>query len=83
MRTRFLGLVALIILCLWTIAPALPSSSVIFVDCTLPVETPGNFKTLTAALQYARESRQKPRSEFGVVLVPPASTKRASPERTP
>ena len=71
MRTRFLGLVALIILCLWTIAPALPSSSVIFVDCTLPVETPGNFKTLTAALQYARESRQKPRSEFGVVLVAP------------
>jgi hypothetical protein len=76
MRTRFLGLVALIILCLWTIAPALPSSSVIFVDCTLPVETPGNFKTLTAALQYAREN-----SAWS--WWPPASTKRASPERTP
>jgi len=49
------------------------SSSVIFVDCTLPVETPGNFKTLTAALQWARESRQKPRSEFGSIIVAPCT----------
>ena len=53
--------------------PVHASSSVIFVDCTLPVETPGNFKTLTAALQWARESRQKPRSEFGVIIVAPCT----------
>lgn len=49
------------------------SSAVIFVDCTLPVETSGNYKTLTAALQWAREGRQKPRSEFGVVIVAPCT----------
>lgn len=48
-------------------------SSVIFVDCTLPVETPGNYKTLTAALQWARDSRQKPRSEFGTIVVAPCT----------
>ncbi|MCS7197197.1 MAG: right-handed parallel beta-helix repeat-containing protein [Candidatus Bipolaricaulota bacterium] len=48
-------------------------SSVIFVDCTLPIETPGNYKTLTAALQWARESRQKPRSEFGTIIVAPCT----------
>lgn len=57
----------------WTPVHAQANSSVIFVDCTLPVETPGNYKTLTAALQWARESRQKPRSEFGVVIVAPCT----------
>ncbi len=72
MRNPALGLVLFIVgLALGTAAQA--SSSVIFVDCTLPVETPGNYKTLTAALQWARESRQKPRSEFGVIVVAPCT----------
>ena len=66
-------IVGLLLLVGAVILPAYASSSVIFVDCTLPVETPGNYKTLTAALQWARESRQKPRSEFGVIIVAPCT----------
>ncbi len=71
MRTpvRILGLIVLVGMAV----AAHASSSVIFVDCTLPVETPGNFKTLTRALQWARESRQKPRSEFGSIIVAPCT----------
>ncbi|MCS6902791.1 MAG: right-handed parallel beta-helix repeat-containing protein [Candidatus Bipolaricaulota bacterium] len=49
--------------------------SVIFVDCTYPVEMPYQYKTLTAALQFAREGRTKPRSEFGVIVVAPCTYK--------
>jgi parallel beta-helix repeat protein len=66
---RVLGLLLLVLVGV----PAHADSSVIFVDCTLPVETPGNYKTLTAALQWARESRQKPRSEFGTIVVAPCT----------
>ncbi len=66
-------MVWLLVLLVGAGASAHASSTVIFVDCTLPVETPGNFKTLTAALQWARDSRQKPRSEFGVVIVAPCT----------
>jgi parallel beta-helix repeat protein len=74
--TRILGLLLVVALGgAWAISPlqATGTGSVIFVDCTLPVETPGNFKTLTAALQWARESRQKPRSEFGAIVVAPCT----------
>lgn len=70
-NARILGLLLLVGAGLVTSAHA--DSRVIFVDCTLPVETPGNYKTLTAALQWARESRQKPRSEFGVIIVAPCT----------
>lgn len=52
-----------------------PNGSVIFVDCTFPVEMPYQYKTLAAALQFAREGRAKPRSEFGVVVVAPCTYK--------
>ncbi len=47
--------------------------SVIFVDCTYPVEMPYQYRTLTAALQFAREGRTKPRSDFGVIVVAPCT----------
>jgi parallel beta-helix repeat protein len=68
---RVLGL--LLLVGALVVVPAHADSSVIFVDCTLPVETPYNYKTLTAALQWARESRQKPRSEFGTIVVAPCT----------
>lgn len=54
-------------------ARATQGGPIIFVDCTLPVETPYHYKTLTSALQWARESRQKPRSEFGSIVVAPCT----------
>lgn len=60
---------------LWATPAARAGGSTIFVDCTLPVETPYHYKTLTKALEWAREDRQKPRSEFGTIVVAPCTYK--------
>jgi parallel beta-helix repeat protein len=72
---RLLFLIGAVLVALWAAptARADHGGPVIFVDCTLPVETPYHYKTLTAALLWARESRQKPRSEFGTIVVAPCT----------
>jgi parallel beta-helix repeat protein len=77
--TRIAGAVLVLAILAITVSVNAPAQntrgSVIFVDCTYPVEMPYQYKTLTAALQFAREGRIKPRSEFGVIVVAPCTYK--------